>query len=170
VAWSLEKLRECVSAGWLCAEDFLVIRRDGKIRACAALWDTSRWRQIVVAGYSPWLARARVLINLAATMRGQPRLPAAGDPLRCAWLSPIAVEQGAAADVRVLVNAARAHAKELGFAVVFAGGAASGHTATVLRALPRVREYRSSLFVVRWPDDPPVALDDRVVSPDLALL
>ena len=40
----------------------------------------------------------------------------------------------------------------------------------LLRVLARRREYRSQLYVVRWPEDPAPQLDGRPVAPEVALL
>ena len=168
--WTAESLRRYAASGWLRAADYLVVRRAGRIRSCAALWDQSAQRQVIVAGYSRWLARGRPFINAAARLAGLPRLPAPGQPLRCAYLSHVAIDTGAAGDLADLLAAARVRARERGFDVVLTGGASAGALADVVRAAPRGREYRSTLYVVRWPDDPAAALDGRPVAPELALL
>jgi len=169
-AWNADTLREYSAAGWLPASDYFVIRRAGRIRSCAALWDQSARRQVIVAGYSRWLARGRPLINAVARLAGLPRLPAPGEPLRCAYLSHVAVDAGSPQDLATLLSAARAVARERGLDAVLTGWASAGEFADVVRAVPRGREYRSSLYVVRWPHDTAPALDDRPVAPELALL
>jgi len=82
----------------------------------------------------------------------------------------VAIDTGAAGDLADLLAAARVRARERGFDVVLTGGASAGTLADVVRAAPRGREYRSTLYVVRWPDDPAPALDGRPVAPELALL
>ncbi len=85
--WRPETLVEFARQGWLRPSDYFAVRDVGTIRACAALSDQSAQRQLVVAGYTPWLRRTRPIINLAARLTGSPRLPAAGKPLRAAYLS-----------------------------------------------------------------------------------
>src|SRR5262245_10177189 len=58
----------------------------------AALWDQSAFKQVVVRGYSPGLARARWWINRGAWLLGAPRLPAPGRALPHAYLSHVAVD------------------------------------------------------------------------------
>ena len=69
-----------------------------------------------------------------------------------------------------LLAAARARARERGLDVVLTGLASAGAPAALVRGLRRAREYRSMLYVVRWPEDPAPALDGRPVAPELALL
>jgi hypothetical protein len=170
-AWTLEALRAAHAEGWLRAGDFLVLRRDGGIRACAALWDQSAYRQVVVSGYAPWLARTRPLINGAARLLGLPRLPAPGGRLRCAYLSHLAVDDAAPEDLLALIAAIRGEARRRGIELVLLGQASDHPLASWLRKLPRQREFRSQLYVVRWPEDAAPALDPNLrVAPELALL
>jgi hypothetical protein len=170
--WRTATLEAFARNGWLSARDFFVVRSPrGDIRACAALWDQSAQRQLVVAGYSPWLRRTRPLINLAARVTGSPPLPAPGEPLRAAYLSHVAIGDDAADDLTTLLDAVRAEARHRGLHVVFAGWP-SGHThAAVLRTFARRREYRSQLYVVRWPEDEAPRLDPALLAaPEVALL
>ena len=169
-AWTEESLRRFAASGWLSGADYLVIRRDGRIRSCAALWDQSAHRQVIVAGYSRWLARGRPFINAVARLAGLPRLPAPGRPLRCACLSHVAIDADSPRDLIALVAAARVRARERGVDVVLTGLPSDGAHADLLRGVPRRREYRSTVYTVRWPDDPAPALDGRPVAPELALL
>ena len=85
--WRAQTLLETRAQGWLKPSDYFVVREGGAIRACAALWDQSAQRQLVVAGYSPWLRRTRPVINLAAriyrlaTPAGARRTAARGLPV-----------------------------------------------------------------------------------------
>lgn len=169
-AWTADTPRDFMAAGWLATSDWLVIRRDGRVRACAALWDQSARRQVIVAGYSRWLARGRPFINIGARLAGLPRLPAPGQPLRCAYLSHLAVDEREPRELATLLAMARARARERGLDAVLTGWDSASAFADMVRAVPRGREYRSSLYVVRWPGDPAPGLDGRPVAPELALL
>jgi hypothetical protein len=169
-AWTLEALNEAIGSGWLGNQDFFVIRREGEIRGCAAIWDQSRYRQFVVAGYAGVLKSLRPVINGAARLLGLPRLPAPGEELRSAYLSHLVVEESSA-DLRTLVAAARGEAKRRGIGLLLAGSGSELPIAAALRAQPRQREFRSLLYRVYWPGDEGPMMDARLpVSPDLALL
>jgi hypothetical protein len=169
-AWRPRTLSEFAQQGWLKPSDYFVVRDGGAIRACAALWDQSANRQLVVAGYAPWLRRTRPVINLASRMTGSPRLPAPGEPLRAAYLSLVAVDDDASGDLATLLAAARAEARRRKLHVVFAGWPSAHAHAAQLRAVARRREYRSQLYVVRWPEDEAPEFDDRPAAPEVAFL
>jgi hypothetical protein len=168
--WRPQTLVDFARSGWLKASDYLVVRVRGEIRSCAALWDQSAHRQLVVAGYASWLRRTRHLANLISPLTGAPPLPAPGDSLRMAFLSHVAIDDESPDDFVTLVAAARAEARRRGLHVVFAGCPTAHPHAAQLRAVARRREYRSQLFVVRWPEDPAPYLDARPAAPEVALL
>jgi len=168
--WRAQVLLDYARQGWLKPSDYFVVRDGGAIRACAALWDQSAQRQLVVAGYSPWLRRTRPVINLASRLTGSPRLPAPGEPLRAAYLSLVAVDDNASGDLELLLSGARAEARRRGLHVVLAGWPSTHVHAAQLRTLAGRREYRSQLYVVRWPEDAAPALDGRTAAPEVALL
>ncbi len=167
--WRPQTLLEFARQGWLKPADYFVVRDGGEIRACAALWDQSAQRQLVVAGYSPWLRRTRPVINLGARLTGSPRLPSPGDPLRAAYMSLVAVDDDATEDLARLLAAVRAEARRRGLHVVFAGWPSAHVHAAQVRTLARRREYRSQLYAVRWPEDEAPVLDDRPAAPEVAL-
>lgn len=169
--WTLHALRAAMIPGGLKSTDFFVVRRDGAIRACASLWDVSAHRQLVVAGYAPWLRRSRTAVNLAGRLLGLPKLPPPGGRLRNAYLSHLAVEDGAADDLMALVGAVRAEARRRGIELVFMGHASHHGFAALLRRQPRQREFKSQVYTVRWPDDEMPQLDPRLsLAPELAFL
>ena len=67
--------------------DFIVLRREGKIVAAAALWNQRPFRQVRITGYAPWLRMVRPLANLGLSLLGYPELPLSGDDLRFRYLA-----------------------------------------------------------------------------------
>jgi len=168
-AWDPPAIQACISGGTLRANDFLVIRREGRISACAALWDPSSQRQIVVAGYSRVVGLARPLLNVIARLGRRPLLPAPGAPWRAAYFSHVAVDSER--DLRDLLSTARTEARRRGIDTVLAGFGSLTPNATTLRMLAPQREFRSRLYLVRWPQDPSPTLDTALpASPELAHL
>jgi hypothetical protein len=148
--WRASDLDDPKRCPGLRPDDFLVVRRGPGIAACVALWNQSKFKQTVVAGYSGQLSWARPLVNLVAPLVGMPRLPAAGEPLQQVYLSHLAVERNDEQLFRALMDAALAEAHRRGFALALVGLAARHPLAQVLRRAYRPREYRSLLHLVQW--------------------
>jgi hypothetical protein len=138
----------------------------------AALWDQSAFKQVVVRGYSPALARARWWINRGAWLLGAPRLPAPGRALPHAYLSHVAVDGDDTSVFERLLAAVLAEARRRGYAYVVAGFAERHPFLAVVRRRCRVREYGSVLHVVHGADGAHAAsiLDGRVPHVEVALL
>lgn len=167
-AYTLEDLRgETGLLRGLAPGDILLARRGDSLAGCLALWDQSAFRQQVVAGYRPWLARLRPAVNLWHRARSLPLLPPAGGTVPLVHLSLVCIP-GEDADVfAALLKAALRSLR---------GG--PSHAAVllhdrdpfraVLRGLPAYA-WRSRLHVACYPDADDGAgaaacaeLDDRV--------
>ena len=61
--------------------DFLVAGHAGEILGMMAVWDQGSFQRLRVDGYSRALSAARPAWNLAARLRGMPRLPPAGSAI-----------------------------------------------------------------------------------------
>lgn len=79
-----------------------VVRRNGRIVAAAGVWDQSKWKQVMIHGYAPWLDRVRTCYNLWSAMNGRPGLPAVGQRLPMASVFPFAVAAGEESALPVL--------------------------------------------------------------------
>jgi hypothetical protein len=170
--WAAGELSSLASLG-LHTKDFLVVRRsDYRLAASAALWDQRGFKQAVIRGYAPWLARMRPLINLAARLTRQPGLPAIGSALAHATISHLAMEPAQAGELITLVNVSMARAAERQIEFLTLGFAADDPLLSSVRNHFKRREYRSRLYLVRWPELGGAAgdLDGRILQPELALL
>ena len=72
----------------LSANDLILATRGGSIRGSLGAWNQTSFRQTIVAGYNRRLQWLRPWYNLWQAIRGQPGIPAAGQPLSS---KPIAV-------------------------------------------------------------------------------
>ena len=108
--WTAEALRSERRCPNLSPGDFYIVRDKGHIAGCLALWDQSSFKQSVVHGYQPPLARLRPLLNLAAPALRLPRLPPVGAALRQVYLSHLAVDGGDPDILRALIAAALSEA------------------------------------------------------------
>jgi hypothetical protein len=131
--------------------DLMLAFRSGRLVGTLGAWDQHEFRQSVVHRYSRCLQRARPLYNVWAQLRGLPRLPATGQPLRY-LTATLPVVAGDDEDVlRALLNAVQRHA----------AGGASRHLLLGLHARDpllksarrfQTTRYTTRLFLVCWPE------------------
>ena len=168
--WSEGVLRSRERCPDLRAADFMLIREGGQIVGCAACWDQRRFKQVVVRGYAPRLARFRPALNLVFGLGGRPRLPAVGAELPLAYISHLAVDGDRAELALALIDALRRQCAS-GDVEALAVGFAIDHPLLphVERHYP-TRSYASRLYRVQWPGAPEFALDGRVPHLEVATL
>ncbi len=150
-------------------EDFFL---DADARGCLALWDQSRFKQVVVRGYAPRLARWRPWINRLSPLLGTPRLPDPGKRLPHAWISHVAVDGDDPGVFQALIEAAYREARARGYVYLVTGFAARHPWLPWLRRRFRPREYGSVLYAVHREDgaDAVAALDGRMPHLEVAIL
>jgi hypothetical protein len=169
--WTAGDLRSDRTRG-LAPEDFVIARRGARVVGCLALWDQRAFKQVVIRGYSPRLARWRPLINGAGPWLGGVPLPPAGAPLPFAYLSHAAVDDDRAEVFAALATAQcrRARAAGLGHVVAAFVRAHPFHDA-IARGF-RHRAYDSVLYGAAWADGEAhlAALDRRIPQPEVAVL
>jgi len=174
--WTLDDLRSPVRARGLAAADFLIARDPGapgeRVAGCLALWDQRGFKQVVIRGYAPAVARSRPLINALATLAGRPRLPAPGSVLALAYLSHLGVDGDRSEVVVDLVRAARAEAARRGLGHLTLGLARDHPMLPALRRAFPARELVSVLYLVHRRDAAPAvaALDGRCPHVEVATL
>jgi hypothetical protein len=153
-------------------EDFFLAVVGGEVVGCVALWDQSGFKQVVVRGYAPRLARWRPWINRLAPLMGTPRLPEPGQRLPHAYLSHLAVDGDDPVIFQALVEAAYAEARARQYVYVVIGLAARHPWRSWLERRFKPRVYSSVLYAVHWEDgDEAVAvLDGRMPHVEVALL
>ena len=153
-------------------EDFLVALRGDRVAGCLALWDQRSFKQHVVRGYDPRVARWRRPINLATRLLSLPRLPEPGQALQEACLSLAAADGDDSAVMTALVAAALREAHQRDLAFVTLGCSARNPMLAALQSRFRHLKYRSVIYVVHWDDGraAAAALDDRPVHLEAATL
>jgi hypothetical protein len=156
----------------LSPQDFRLAVRDGRVVGCLALWDQTGFKQVVVRGYAPRLARWRPWINRISPILGQPHLPDPGEPLPHAYLSHLAVDEDDPDVFRALVESAHAEACARRYAYVVIGLAAGHPWLPWLQRRFRPRRYESTLYTVDWGEGAAAveALDGRLPHVEAALL
>ncbi len=117
---------------------------------CLALWDQGGFKQVVVRGYGPRLARWRPWLNRLSPILGTPRLPEPGQRLPHAYLSHVAVDGDDPGIFQALVEAAYAEARARGLVYGVIGLASRHPWRAWLEKRFRPREYASTLYTVHW--------------------
>ncbi|MFL6201221.1 MAG: GNAT family N-acetyltransferase [Thermoanaerobaculia bacterium] len=153
----------------LAPHDFRLALRDGRVVGCLALWDQQGFKQVVVRGYAPRLARWRPWINRLPRALGIPRLPDPGEALPHATISHVAVDGDDPLLFQALVESAHAEACRRGHAYAVIGLAAGHPWLPWLERRFRPRRYESVLYTVDWGDGAG-ALDGRRPHVEAALL
>ena len=148
-AWNPVNLSRCPD---LAASDFLVtVEHDHggpRVTGCLALWDQRSFKQTVVRGYAPWLARLRPLLAPALRLAGRPALPPPGRALAMGFLSHEAVPLDQPEELLTLVEGARRLAAGRGIELVVLGLTRQDpRLSLLLRRLP-ARTYDSVLYLV----------------------
>lgn len=167
--WTEEALASERCRG-LTADDFFLALAGGSLVGCLALWDQRSFKQTIVRGYEPRLARVRSLLNVAASLVGYPRIPPVGAALRSAYLSHVAVDD---LDVlAALVQQALCEAARRGYECLVLGFSCRNPLLALVKRRFRCLEYRSILYLVHWEDGAQAvrALDGRIAHVEVATL
>ena len=169
--WDMDLLATVLSDGGLSFSDVLISERSGRPEGVIAVWDQRQFKQIVTAGYQPWLARLRPAVNPVLSMLGRPALPRPDTQLSHVYLSH-AVLPSRQADAFTLIAGALAIARRKGAQVALLGLAADHPLADPIARRFGAVTYDTDLYLLSWKSDPPPpALDPaRVLAPEIAML
>jgi hypothetical protein len=150
--------------------DFFVLRARQEVKACGAVWDQRRFKQVVVRNYSRSLKFMRPLFNSLSKCTAAPRLPAVGEVLSHAFASHLAATTEK--NLTELMNGLLGLAAGRGIEYLTAGFASNDPRLAAVGKNFHGRKYHTRLYVVRWPEVGASAreLDGRVLSPEVALL
>ena len=130
------------------AEDFYLLMNGEEILSCAALWDSTSYKQYVVKKYSK-LAKLARIANPVVSALGYVKLPKENEPLRFPTLS-FFVTKGEVPDYYfIMLNEIRKEiAKQYG---IYVFDVPDGHFAkTVLDKLPRIC-FGTTMYSIQFP-------------------
>jgi hypothetical protein len=142
-------------------EHFLILRQESKIKALAAVWDQSTFRQTVplcYRGYRRWL---RPVLNRFLSYG----LPKTGQHIKAAYMAFIASDN--INDHRILILACLKYAKSQGFTHLVVGLHEDDERASLLSEFPGI-PFAGRLFLVDYDNNED--LDDRVPYVEVATL
>ena len=169
--WTAERLHSLARHG-LPLERFLIAMDGGEIIACGALWDQRCFRQTVIQGYAGALGLGRPWLNVANRILGRPHLPPPGTALAQAFLSPLALRDGAEALLPELVEAFFPLASKLGIEWLTLALPAGDARLSVLRRKFFTRAWPSRLYRVSWSEQSAFEFvsPEKRFLPEVALL
>ncbi|HEV7784609.1 MAG TPA: hypothetical protein VGQ28_04675, partial [Thermoanaerobaculia bacterium] len=159
--FSVEDLLSQERSRGLAPSDFFLAVVNTEVVGSLALWDQSSFKQVVVRGYAPRLARRRPWMNRLASVLGTPRLPDPGKALPHAYLSHLAVDGDDPEIFRALVEAAYAEARARRYVYVVTGLAARHPWRPWLEKRFKPQTYTSVLYGVLWEEEA-TGLDGRM--------
>lgn len=148
--WDEGTLTDPQRARNLRPDDFSLALRGGRLVGAVAVWDQNGFKQTVICGYHGAIDRTRRLLNVAAPLLGLPRLPPAGNALRHAYLSHLAVDEQDADVARAVLTHAADRTLPWGYGYLLTMLAAKHPLGDVVRRTFRPIQYRSQLYAVSW--------------------
>ena len=169
--WTVDELLSMRRTPGLAPSDFLVAVQGRRVVACIALWDQRSFKQVVVRGYSPQLARWRRVINVAGPLFGVPVLPQIGSPLDFVYLSHVAVDDERPDVLAALISEAGRQLPP-GVSHMVTAFAESSPLLAVVADVTSHRTYRSVLYLAYWPEGRHFvkSIDTRLPHPEVAIL
>lgn len=151
-------------------DDFVVLRRKGRIAAAAAVWDQRTFRQAVIDGVTGPFRVAQPFVNGWHRLRGLPPLPRVGDVVPQGALLGASLDD--TRDWPALWRALQPHAAARGLSWLTLALDRRDPACAQLQRLIQPREYVTTLYEVTWHDGPVWAdsWDTRLMRPEVGLL
>jgi hypothetical protein len=170
--WTAEALLSPERCRDLSPADFLIAVRGDHVTGCLALWDQSRFKQIVVRGYGRSMRRWRPWVELSSRLAGTPRLPPVGERLSHAFVSHIAIDEDDEETFSALLSHAGNAAVERGHACLIFGFSARHPFLDHIRRTHRAWTYSSVLYAACWDDCADILsrIDSRIPHLEVGLL
>jgi len=156
-------------------QDFYLLKVQGSIRACFAIWDQRQFKQTVVRGYRFPLNIMRLPCNLFSRLTGRVELPAIGDCIDYVFIAFLAVSKSMLSEYRGIIATALKLARHAGAEIAMLGLSANSPNLNLLDTFHK-QTYRSQVESVSWPnryptrDRPDLFSEDAVIQPEIALL
>ncbi len=149
--------------------DFYLLKDNGRIEGCVALWDQRGFKQVVAQGYRFPLNILRPGYNIWARLTGQITLPAIGHALQSIYFAFAVFPQKSERAIAMLQDALnKAQAKGAHAAVL--GLSAENPLYLTLSRRFKPSCYTTCIENVVLPGEVKPELDKRPVQPDAALL
>jgi ribosomal protein S18 acetylase RimI-like enzyme len=154
----------------LALEDFWLLREDGVIRACLAVWDQRAFKQVTARAYRFPLGLLRYPYNSWAAVTGRMALPAPGQRLEQAFLAFFAVDPAAQDRAVDVIRAGLYQVARKGARVGVLGLSTTHALLPLLRARLHPHSLTTCIETVSAPASTPPRLDTRPLQPEVAVL
>jgi len=170
--WTVKDLESNSRCRGLSINDFLLAKENNRIVGCLALWDQSKFKQVIVRDYNRLIKRGRPIINAFSRILGYPSLPQVDTPVSQVYISHLAVDDDDDSVAMPLLKFATNIAARKNHNLVLLG-LSQKHP-----SLPRIKRsfkhigYTSYIYLVYW-DDLPFDIEQlkrRVLHLDIAVL
>jgi len=144
---------------------FYVIKDQGQVVACMALWNQQAFKQVVARGYRRPLGTLLPVYNAIARSAGRVVLPRVGRALDQSFLAFLAISPSLALDIVPLIEDALALCRTPALTM---GLHAEHPWLSKLCRRFRPLRYRTCIYAVSFGES--LALDNRPAQPEVALL
>ncbi len=156
-------------------KDFYLLKVQGSIRACFAIWDQRQFKQAVVHGYRFPLNIMRLPYNLFSRLTGRVGLPGIGDCINYVFIAFLAVSKGMQSEYCRIITTALKLARLARAEIAMLGLSTNNPNLNLLDSFHK-QTYRSQVESVSWPDQystrgrPGLFSEQAVIQPEIALL
>jgi len=153
----------------LCLRDFWLLKEEGVIRACFALWDQRKIKQTVVRGYRFPLNIFRQAYNLYAGLSGRVALPACGEKIDYVFIAFLAIDNAAQPETETIIRSALSLIKERAAKMAMLGLSTKSPLLQYLESLPG-QIYSTCIESVTWSDQAKKSFEPLPIQPEIAIL
>lgn len=155
-------------------QDFYVLREEGDIRACFALWDQRKIKQTVVCRYRFPINIVRRPYNLFAKLTGRVVLPGPGESINYIFIAFFAIDARIGTEFRDMISFALGQIRTRNAELGMLGLSAKNPLTHKMSSFP-CQTYRTYIERVTWRDNSKEMGDnnhlfDMPVQPEIAIL
>jgi len=153
----------------LVLNDFYLLKEQGKIRACLALWDQRAIKQTVVRGYRFPLNLLRKPYNLYAKLTRRVALPAINKQIDYIFIAFLAIDDASAERFNDVIQAALYMIGKRNAQIGMLGLSADNPSSVKLQSYPK-QTYHTCIESVTWPNQAQPDLKNLPVQPEIAII
>jgi hypothetical protein len=154
----------------LSLDDFYVVRKQGLIVGCLAIWDQRAFKQTVVKGYSFPLNKLRFLYNIFAIISKKTALPKVNVRIEEIYISFIAFDESNKSLIIEAIQDALYKIKKRGSTLAIMGLSSQNAITHLIESNFKTHIYESCIEAVQFNAKVKLPLDNKVVQPEVALL